>query len=304
MIDRNLLPSIVAFIAVAREGGFTRGAGQLGVSPSALSQTIRALEARLGVRLLNRSTRSVSVTEGGRRLLMLVEPNLVAISNAIDSIADPDDQPRGELKINAPRIVVPVFLEPYLGEFSRRYPDVRLEIVVDDGLGDIVREGCDAGIRLLETVPDSMTAIPVTPPVAMAVVGSPAYLAANPAPTNPTHLARHRCIGYRQSGSAAIYKWEFTDPSSEADLSFEPDGCFITNNDDVMVSGAVQGLGLAMTMDFSVRDHLTDGRLVRLLEDWCPPFDGFQLYLSSREQMPKKLRAFVDFMVEKRRLAL
>lgn len=235
---------------------------------------------------------------------MLVEPNLVAISNAIDSIADPDDQPRGELKINAPRIVVPVFLEPYLGEFSRRYPDVRLEIVVDDGLGDIVREGCDAGIRLLETVPDSMTAIPVTPPVAMAVVGSPAYLAANPAPTNPTHLARHRCIGYRQSGSAAIYKWEFTDPSSEADLSFEPDGCFITNNDDVMVSGAVQGLGLAMTMDFSVRDHLTDGRLVRLLEDWCPPFDGFQLYLSSREQMPKKLRAFVDFMVEKRRLAL
>lgn len=303
MIDRNLLAPIAAFVAVAREGSFTRAAGKLGITPSALSQTIRTLEDRLGVRLLNRSTRSVSLTESGQRLLAQVEPGLATIGGAIDSIADPDDQPRGDLRINVPRIVVQHFVEPHLGEFARRYPGVRLEVLVDDGLGDIVREGYDAGIRLLEVVPDSMIAVPVTPPVAMAVVASPAYFAANPPPTDPANLTRHNCVAYRQTGSAAIYRWEFTDPATGNDVPVDPEGCFVTNSDDLMLSTALQGAGLVMHMDFAVREHVASGRLVRVLEKWCPPFDGFQIYIPSREQMPAKLRVFVDFLVEKRRLA-
>lgn len=301
MIDRNLLAPIAAFVEVAREGGFTRAAGKLGISPSALSQTIRALEERLGTRLLNRSTRSVSVTEGGRRLLAQVEPGLATIAQAVESLGDPDDPPRGEVRINVPRIVLPQFIEPHLGEFARRYPMIRLEIVVDDGLGDIVRAGCDAGIRLLEVVPDSMIAVPITPPVSMAVVSSPSYFAANPPPVDPTDLERHDCVGYRQTASGAVYKWEFNDPSDGHEIAIEPRGRFVTNSDDLMTSAALQGAGLVMHMDFAVSEHMASGRLVRVLESWCPPFDGFQLYIPTRDQMPPKLRALVDFLAEKRR---
>ena len=304
MIDRNLLPSIVAFVAVAREGGFTRAAGKLGITPSALSQTIRALEERLGVRLLNRSTRSVSVTESGRRLLTEVEPGLATIAVAVESIADPDDQPRGDLRINVPRIVVQHFIAPHLAEFAHRYTGVRLEVLVDDGMGDIVREDFDAGIRLLEAVPDSMIAIPVTSPVALAVVASPAYFAANPAPVEPADLTKHNCIGYRQTGSAGIYRWEFTNPDTGESVAVEPSGGFVTNSDDVMLEAALQGIGVVMHMDFAVREHIASGRLMRVMDRWCPSFDGFQLYIPTREQMPAKLRVLADFLTEKRRAAL
>jgi DNA-binding transcriptional LysR family regulator len=302
MKDRSLLAPIAAFVEVAREGGFTRAAGKLNISPSALSQTIRTLEKRLGVRLLNRSTRSVSVTDDGRRLLTQVEQGLATIAHAVDSLGGAGDQPRGEIRINVPRIVVPYFIEPHLGEFGRRYPLIHLEVFIDDGLGDIVRDGCDAGIRLLEAVSDSMIAVPITPPVSMAVVASPAYFAANPPPVDPNDLARHDCVGYRHTASGAVYRWEFTDPEDGHELSVEPKGRFVTNSDDIMTSAALQGVGLVMHMDFAVQEHVASGRLIRVMEEWCPPFEGFQIYIPTREQMPAKLRALVDFLVQKRRL--
>lgn len=300
-MDRNLLPAIAAFAEVAREGNYTRAAGRIGISPSGLSQTIRALEQQLGVRLLNRSTRSVSLTDDGRKLLSQVEPGLAMISHAVVAVGEARDKPSGEIRLNTPRVVTHHFIEPHLGEFARRYPEVRVELFIDDGLGDIVREGCDAGIRLRESVMETMVAVAITPPVSLAVVGSPAYFAANPPPKAFEDLASHNCLGFRQSSSGAIFRWELTDPRSGEERLFQPAGTFATNSDDVMLSAALQGLGLVMHLDFAVRQHLASGALVRAMETWCPPFEGFNLYVPSRGQMPAKLRAFVDFLVEKRR---
>lgn len=299
-MDRTLLPALAAFAEVAREGGFTAAARRLNVSPSALSQTLRALEERLAVRLLNRSTRSVSVTEEGRRLLARIEPALADIAQAVVGLDDDRDQPTGEIRISTSRLAAHQFIEPHLGEFHRRYPKVRLELVIDDGLGDIIREGCDAGVRLREAVADSMIAVPISPPMRLVVVGSPAYLAAHPAPQTPHDLAQHDCVGFRP-GQGAIMGWEFTDPATGQEFAIEPHGAFVTNADETMVSAGLQGLGLVMHMDRVVRDHVARGALVRVLEVWSQPFDGFDLYLPSREQMAPKLRALVDFLVEKRR---
>lgn len=299
-MDRSLLPAIAAFVEVAREGGFTRAAARMGVSPSALSQSLRALEERLSVRLLNRSTRSVSLTEDGRKLLAQVDPGLAMIAEAVNTVADARNRPSGELRINTSRVAARHFLEPHLGEFHRRYPEVRLEIVIDDGLGDIIREGCDAGIRLHEAVGETMIAVPIGPPASMAVVASPAYFAARPPPATPADLEAHDCVGFRPSGGG-LYRWEFTDPAERRDFSIEPRSVLITNHDEVMVGAALQGVGLIMHMDLVVREHIAGGALIRVLEDWCPPFDGFCLYLPSRAQMAPKLRALVDFLAEKRR---
>ncbi len=300
-MDRNLYPSVVAFAEVAREGSFTRAAGRLGISPSALSQSIKAFEQRIGVRLLNRSTRSVSLTDEGRKLLAQVDPGLAMISHAVAALGDARATPSGEVRVNLPRLVAHHFIEPHLGEFARRYPLVRLELFIDDGLGDIVREGCDAGIRLRESVVESMIAIPVTPPMALAIVASPGYFAANSPPRTPDDLAHHNCLGFRQSSSGGIYRWEFTDPVTEQDVFFQPHGTFVTNSDDVMLSAALQGVGVMMHLDVAVRQLVAAGTLVRVMEDWCPPFDGFNLYVPTRDQMPSKLRALVDFLVEKRK---
>lgn len=299
-MDRSLLPAIAAFAEVARDGGFSRAANRIGVSTSALSQTIRVLEQRLGVRLLNRSTRSVSLTENGRKFLAQIDPALLLIAHAVGAVSDTHAKPSGEIRVNVSRIVSHYFIEPHLGEFARQYPSVRLEIVIDDGLGDIIREGCDAGIRLRESVGESMIATPITPVVSMAVVGSPAYFAANPAPETPDDLLKHNCVGYRQSSSGGTYRWDFTDPNGGRELNVEPHGTFVTNSDDVMLSAAIQGVGLVMHMDFAVRAHIANGSLIQVLNSWCPPFDGFYLYVPSREQMPIKLRALVDFLSKKR----
>ncbi|MFK3781578.1 LysR substrate-binding domain-containing protein, partial [Agrobacterium sp. NPDC089420] len=157
------------------------------------------------------------------------------------------------------------------------------------------------GIRLRESVTDTMVAVPITPPVCLAVVASPAYLATNPVPKLFEDLANHNCVGFRQSSSGAVFRWELTDPRSSEERLFQPVGTFATNSDDVMLSAALQGLGLVMHLDFAVRQHLASGALVRVMEDWCLPFEGFNLYVPSRDQMPAKLRVFVDFLVEKRR---
>ena len=300
LMDRNLLPAIAAFAEVAREGSFTRAAARMSVSPSALSQTVRALEERLAVRLLNRSTRSVSVTEDGRKLLAQIEPGLAMIAHALGAIGDTQDRPAGEIRINTSRVAAHYFLEPHLGEFNRRYPSVRLEILIDDGLGNIIGEGCDAGIRLHESVAESMIAVPISPPMIMAVVASPAYLAAHGLPQTPRDLEHHNCIGFRRAGSGGLYRWEFTNPEDGQQLAVEPVGSFVTNRDDMMVTAALQGVGMAMHMEIAVHEHVSSGALIRVLDRWCQPFTGFDLYLPSRDQMPAKVRALVDFLVEKR----
>ncbi len=302
-MDRTLLPAIAAFAEVAREGSFTRAAARIGVSPSALSQTVRALEERLSSRLLNRSTRSVSLTEEGRKLLAQVDPGLAMIEQAVGAIQEGRDRPEGDIRVNSSRLAASHFLEPHLGEFHRRHPLIRLEIVVDDGFGDIIREGCDAGIRLRESVVDSMIAVPISPPISMAVVASPAYLAAASAPTTPFDLERHNCLRMRHGNSPALSPWEFTDPGDSREFTIDPGGSFVTNGDDIILSAALQGVGLVMHMDFAVRRYIEAGKLVRVLEEWCQPFDGFDLYLPARDQMSVKLRALIDFLTEKRRAA-
>ncbi|WP_428156457.1 LysR family transcriptional regulator [Brevundimonas sp.] len=300
-MDRTLLPALAAFAEVAREGSFTAAARRLNVSPSALSQNLRMLEERLAVRLLNRSTRSISVTEAGRSLLARIEPALADITQAVVSLDDDRDQPAGEIRISISRLAARHFIEPHLGEFHRRYPKVRLELVIDDAPGDIIRQGCDVGVRLREVVPDSMIAVPVSPPMRLVVVGAPAYLAAHPAPKTPWELDTSECVAFRPGVQGTISKWEFTDPSTGQDFTIEPHGAFVTNSDDTMLSAGLQGVGLVMHMDCMVRDHVASGALISVLEAWCPPFDGFDLYLPSREQMAPKLRALVDFLVAKRR---
>ncbi len=302
-MDRTLLPGIAAFSQVAREGSFTRAAGVMGVSPSALSQTIRALEQRLNVRLLNRSTRSISLTEEGRHLLDQIDPGLSLIDQAILSIGNDRDEPMGEIRINTSRVASRCFIEPHLAEFSRRHPLVHLELIMDDGIGDIIREGCDAGIRLRESVSQSMVAVPLSPDIALAVVGSPEYFERCPAPRTPDDLKNHNCVRLRHITSGGIYHWEFTDPKPPGrDFDVEPHGTFTTNDDEMMIRAALQGVGLVMHIEPAVRSHIADGSLIRVLEAWCPSMPGFNLYMPSRTHMPKKMRAFIDFFTEKRDL--
>lgn len=299
-MDRDLLPIIAAFAAVAREGNFTRAAKRLGISASALSQSIRTLERRLGVRLLNRSTRSVSLTEAGRNFLAGIEPGLDRIAQSVGSITEAQDRLAGGIRVNTSRLAAHYFIEPHLGEFAGRFPEVRLDLVIDDGLGDIVGEGCDAGIRLRESVAESMVAIPISSPMRLAVVGSPHYFARCRMPETPADLDEHNCVAFRPSGGSNLYRWEFTDPIDGREFSVEPRGSLVTASDDMMISAALQGVGLIMHMELAVEPYLASGALVRVLDRWCTLFDGFYLYLPSREQMPRKLRAFVDFLVEKR----
>lgn len=303
-MDRTLLPAIAAFGQVAREKSFTRAASVMGVSPSALSQTIRVLEERLKVRLLNRSTRSISLTEEGRHLLAEIAPGLAQIDQAIHALGAERERPMGEIRINTSRVASRCFVEPHLGEFARRFPLVRLELVFDDGLGDIVHDGCDAGIRLRESISGSMVAVPLGPPFAMAVVGSPAYFEKHPVPKVPADLGAHDCVRYRHTTRGAIYRWEFTDPNKPSrDIEVEPLGSFTTNDDESMVRLALQGVGLAMHIEPAVRAHLADGTLRRVLTAWCPPIPGFHLYLPSRAHLSTKMRAFIDFFTEMRTLA-
>lgn len=301
-MDRNLLPALAAFAQVASDGSFTRAAERMKLSPSALSQSVRMLESRLAVRLLNRSTRSVSLTGAGRKLLAQIGPAFSMIEAATSAALDADNRPEGLVRINTSRAAANYLLEPHLGEFHRLYPDVQLDIFIDDAFDDIVREGFDAGIRLRSGVIDSMVAIPISPPISMAVVAAPSYFAANLPPNTPDDLTRHNCLGFRHGKHTQVSAWEFDSPTTGAEILFEPKGNFATNGDDIMLSAALQGVGLIMHLDFVVQKHIASGALIRVLKPWCQPFDGFDLYLPSREHMPTRLRALVDFLTAKRRM--
>jgi DNA-binding transcriptional LysR family regulator len=273
----------------------------MGVSRPALSQSLKALEKQLGVKLLYRTTRDMSLTEAGQRLFDAIHPSLGSIERAVRGLGEMRDEPAGLLRVNTSRVAARMLLEPHLAEFLGRYPQLRLELVMDDGIANIVADGCDAGIRLGESLAQHMVAVPVTPMLAMAVAGSPDYFRRRGKPATPADLVRHECVGYRQTSSGAIYGWEFSSPEVAGhDFAVEHQGSFVTNDDDGTIRAALQGVGLVQHLEPMLRPYFDDGTLVRVLADWCKPFPGFHLYVPSREHMPSKVRALMDFLVEKR----
>lgn len=303
-MDPTLLPSLAWFALVAHHRSFAKAAAEAGVSRAALSQNLKALEQRLDAKLLYRTTRSMSLTEAGQRLFDSVQPALNSIDLAVRSLDEVQQRPSGLLRINTSHVAARMLLEPLLGEFLAQHPQLRVELVVEDGLSNIVADGCDAGIRLGESLAPHVVAVPITSPIEMAVVGSPTYFARHGVPKTPAELVTHNCICYRQASSGAIFRWEFTSPKSAEgegrSFDVEPQGSLVTNDEDGMVRAALQGVGLAQHLEIALRRHLDDGSLVRVLDDWCKPFPGFYLYVPSREQMPAKVRALMDFLVAKR----
>jgi DNA-binding transcriptional LysR family regulator len=292
-INPALLPALAAFACVARHASFSRAAIELGMSPSALSQSVRSLERRLGARLLHRTTRRVGLTEPGERLLRETLPALARIGGALQALEESRDVPAGRLRVTAPRIAVERLLLPHLPAFCARHPQVEVELEVQAALTDLVAEGFDAGIRLGESLADGMVAVPLGPPQRLVVVGAPAYLQRHPPPDTPETLAAHVCMRYRRS-DGRLMPWEFTRDGH--DFSVEVGGGPIFNDSGLGRRMAIAGLGLAQVFEAAAADDLAAGRLLRVLDDWQPPFPGFHLYYPSREQLAPKLRVFVDFM--------
>jgi DNA-binding transcriptional LysR family regulator len=276
------LNDLNAFLAVARERSFTKAAAKLGVTQSALSQTVRTLEARLGLRLLSRTTRSVSPTEAGERLLRNVGPRLAEIEEELTALGDLREKPSGTIRISATENAATSALMPVLARILPEYPDIKVEVVVDYGLTDIVAERCDAGIRTGETLAKGMIAVPIGPEMRMAVVGSPAYFAKRPLPRKPQDLTAHNCINIRLPKHGGLYAWEFAKGKQKVTVRVE--GQLVFNSTTLMLSAALEGLGLLHLTEQQVQQYVSDGRLIRVLDDWCQPFSGYHLYYASRRQ--------------------
>lgn len=289
----NQLDGLLAFWKVAEHRGFSAAAAALEVSPSALSQAIRTLEARLGVRLLNRTTRSVSLTEAGEAYLTRIGPALGDVLEAGEQLHALQGRPSGVLRINAARISVAMVLQPLLAGFLKAHPDVQIELSNDEGYVDIVERGFDAGVRLGESVQKDMIAVPLGGPVTVAVVGSPDYFKRHPAPRHPTDLVHHRCVRFRFTGSGAIHKWELQVDGRI--VEYEIAGSLTISDSLFSAEAALDGIGLAYTFEQLARPHLRSKRLRQVLAEYSPTFPGFYLYYPSRRQQPSKLKAFVDY---------
>jgi DNA-binding transcriptional LysR family regulator len=276
------LNDISAFLAVARERSFTRAAARLGVSQSALSQTIRGLETRLGLRLLTRTTRSVSPTEAGERLLVIAGPRLEDIETEIASLKELRDSPSGTIRITATDSATDTVLWPRLEKFLRRYPDIKVEIITDYRLTDIVAQRYDAGVRAGEQVAKDMIAVRIGPDLRMAVVGAPSYFQHRPPPQKPQDLITHSCINLRLPTHGGLYAWEFEKGNREVKVRVE--GQLIFNGTTQMLNAAIGGFGLAYLPEEVAKPHIAKGRLKRVLEDWCQPYSGYHLYYPSRKQ--------------------
>ncbi|MDR3428868.1 LysR family transcriptional regulator [Silvimonas sp.] len=292
-MDAAQLPALLAFERVARHGNFSKAADEMGVSPSALSQTIRNLEARTGIHLLNRTTRKVSVTEAGMRLLAGAAPGLAQIEAALLDLEDFRDQPAGTLRINLPRIAYRTIIAPHLAGFMQTYPDLRLEFRMEEGMSDIVGDGFDAGIRFGESVARDMVAARIGGPRRIAVAATPAYLNQRRRPQTPEDLLQHDCLRYRFVTSGRLYNWEFTRDGREFEI--ELDGRLVYNDIYDMIDAARHGLGLVHVTEDVIAAELASGELERVLEPWCTPFAGFFLYYANRTWMPRKLRVFIDW---------
>jgi DNA-binding transcriptional LysR family regulator len=281
-MQRGTLDDLVAFVAVGRERSFTKAAAKLGVSQSALSHIIRALEARLGVRLLTRTTRSVSPTTAGERLLHTLEPRFEEIDAEIAALSELREKPAGAIRITATEYAIDAVLWPKLVKFLRKYPDINVELFSDPGLTDIVAQRFDAGVRAGEQIAKDMIAVRIGPDLRMAVVGAPVYFKNRSEPKRPQDLIGHDCINLRLLTHGGLYAWEFEKDGRE--LKVRVEGQLTFNGTNQMLNAALAGLGLAYVPEDLARPHLAKGRLKRLLADWCPPYSGYHLYYPSRRQ--------------------
>ncbi|EGQ7673924.1 LysR family transcriptional regulator [Vibrio cholerae] len=300
-MNPSQLPGLMWFMRIAQVQNFTKVAKEFGITRAALSQNLKNLEQKLGVRLIHRTTRDMSLTEEGKLLFDSLEPAFLAIDRAVRNIGQENDGPSGLLRINTSRVAAKYLIEPHLSEFLERYPKLKIELMMDDGLANIIANGCDAGIRLGEFLAEHVVAIPITPMLEMAVVGSPCYFEKHGVPKSPSDLVHHNCLGFRNSTSHSLYSWEFTFPdNARGDFEVQPNGRLIMNDDEGMIRAALNNIGLIQHMNFAVSEHIKSGKLVRVLEKWCPPFSGFFLYVPSSKNMPKKIRVFIDFLKEKK----
>jgi DNA-binding transcriptional LysR family regulator len=290
-MDRDALNDLAAFAVVAEELSFTRAAARLGMSASALSHAMRTLETRLGIRLLARTTRRVAPTEAGERLLRTLRPALADITAELAALAGLRDKPAGNLRLTMPKHAAVAVLSPMLPAFLADYPDIRVEITVDEGLTDIVASRYDAGLRFGENVAKDMVAIRVGAPIHSAVVATPGYFAAHLPPATPHDLARHRCINYRLVTAGRIYPWEFEKDGQTLQVAVE--GPLIFNDSDLILTAVLAGQGVAQLLDDQVADHVAAGRLIRVLEAWRWTAPGYYLYHTSRRQTPPPLAALI-----------
>lgn len=279
---REELGNLAMFLAVAEERSFTRAAAKLGISQSALSHSMRRLEAKLGLRLLTRTTRSVAPTEAGERLIETLRPALNDIDDKLASLTELRERPAGTVRITSSMHAARAVLWPVIDRLAAENPDVNVEISIESGLVDIVADRFDAGVRLGERLDQDMIAIPIGPRLRMAAFASPAYLAERGTPRTPYDLARHSCISLRMTTSGGLYAWEFEQGGKE--LRVKVEGQFVFNDPDLIVAAALAGHGIAFAIEDHVARHFADGTLVRVLEDWCEPFDGYYLYYPSRRQ--------------------
>lgn len=279
------------FLTIAEERSFTKAAKRLGITPSAVSHAMRDLEEEIGVRLLSRTTRSVAPTVPGEHLLRRVQPAFTEIREAVGQASRSRNKPAGRVRLLAPRLAVKTVLAPTIGRFVRDYPEITLEVTTDDSRMDIVAGGFDAGIHFGEYIEKDMIAVRVSPDQRPAIVGSPSYFESHARPRSPRDLIRHRCINFRH-GSAGVYRWEFE--KGRKSLSVAVNGPLIVDDLGLVISAAVDGIGLAYMSEQHGAEHLASGALVKVLEDWCQPYPGFFLYYPSRRNQPAALAALIN----------
>ena len=287
---RDELSVLSAFLAVADERSFTRAAKRLNISTSGLSQAIRRLEEQIGVRLLTRTTRSVSPTDAGEQLLAQLRPALSDIRGVLTTLSGLQSTAVGRVRLLCPRVATKTVIAPKLGQFVRDYPGVELEITADDTRVDLVSAGYDAGIQFGEYIAQDMVAVRVSPDLRPAVVGAPSYFESHPKPLLPRDVLHHRCIRFRHRGES-VYKWEL-DKGDES-LTIAVNGSLLLDDVELVIQAAVDGAGLAWVTDDRITEHLQSGALIRVLEEWCPPFPGFFLYYPTRKQQPAALTALI-----------
>ena len=291
MVRRNL-NDLLSFVTVAREGSFTRAAALLGVTQSALSQAISGLEARLEIRLLTRTTRSVSPTAAGEQLLQAIGHRFDEIETELDALTELRDKPAGTVRITCGDHIVRTTLLPKIAPLLIEFPDIKVEFDISYGFRDIVADRFDAGVRMGDTIDKDMIAVPISPKLRMAAVASPAYFAKNPAPKTPSDLVAHRCINMRFPTHGGLYVWEFE--RKGVPLNVRVDGQIVINSTPHIVLAALEGLGIAFLPEEEFAPHIEHGQLVRVLQDWCPPFDGYYLYYPSRRQPTPAFSRVVD----------
>lgn len=291
-MKHHKINDLQAFIAVARDQSFTKAAAKLGITPSALSHTMKALEERLGVRLLARTTRNVAPTEAGERLMRSLAPLFDQIATEVESLGELRDKPAGTIRITCTDDQIELCLRPMLTGFLKDYPDITLELYVDYGFTNVVEERFDAGIRLGEAISKDMIAARIGPDWRLVVVGSPAYFDRNPPPKTPYDLTKHACVNIRHRPSGAIYAWEFKKDGKEFTVKVE--GQLVFNSIMHVLNAAIDGIGLAYVPEQLVAPYLADGRLKEVLPKWCPYFQGYHLYYPNRRQASPAFSAFVE----------